>query len=1135
MPADADDGFVDDSDDAEERGGGGGDNDAASSSSASSSASYFSDSELFMSDSDDDRGGGGQTTSSGDRNSAPWSSRGPCLWSQLDLEDMDVQAARLASLSLTAASAQQGSDGDGQTSEEERTKAGAAIHAVAAAAAGDDFSVAHTDLLQLGELDAQRLTLVRPDNGAAVDDGASTDAAAEPPPPPGRKLSAAARPRVMSTSVPPGLASAPTADLQPSQGNAAEALTSAVSPASPAFDPVAYMWHVHRDTPFADVKRGQAMLETSLARQNDMLRRLVKANFDRFIRCRDTIADISAKLAVTERDFFGGDDGKQGADSNAMVSALRGWKGAVDEEFSTLLSLQKRLDHLKSLQASMARRRALFQFPETIRELAIACKYEEVVSELGRARRMLVSQQTDYVLLWRMPSGISQLGSSEAGSSPRDQLISPRSQAKLEDQSDGKEQKRDPQQEEAEQQQQQQQQQVEEVGALEILLEDVEEAASALAEGLRCALSLGAHGDMPDNQTAVSLSAQEAVRAAMLLYQIEIAPGFAGVLPANAPVATSDPIEVHLHARAANCVRALRDAFRVEDNGDSKVSFDATSVDRDLGVRMVTSVSAVDRACELLSWHLEGLWAVHSTFISRDAVREAWGNASAEDGTSGLKGLRSWKSLRSKLVTNIASNDDKAESVARYFHHRPKPSPREFYEKCVVDAVALCSEAFAEGVVEHITTIRSAGLALLEADAVSATLATSREEGGSEAMARAVANLSVVLDAVHRTSVLLTEAAERLPSPSGGDSDSTRPGLSEAHARLAVLAGASAGTLCDLASSFAVLRVEYLHRIALQDATTAPQHEGDQPAAGLSEVASSLRDCVRWDRLLDRVSHSDEDPEAKSRAIPYGGTLALTLHCFDVALDLSASAYPAIGILKHWHDILGKASSAGQELTRVMSAKGMLSPIVDILPPSTFERLQLHARATTRVLPRLPELSKRDRVSMYSARWHAAHLHILGTLRETLQSLADNATKSDTIDAARTRMLCILDAAATASRSADRLTALCLYTDVPYRRSLQAAQHEQAEDGSTSSSWQASLCSHVSSLPANLVPLPCSHALWNAPRDARTVSKVAKQLEKLEANLAATIQRVFGGASSDSAEHVSAALAHARGISRLVR
>ena len=178
MLADADDGFVDDSDDAEERGGGGGDNDAASSSSASSSASYFSDSELFMSDSGDDRGGGGQTTSSGDRNSAPWSSRGPCLWSQLDLEDMDVQAARLASLSLTAASAQQGSDGDGQTSEEERTKAGAAIHAVAAAAAGDDFSVAHTDLLQLGELDAQRLTLVRPDNGAAVDDGRSSRTAA---------------------------------------------------------------------------------------------------------------------------------------------------------------------------------------------------------------------------------------------------------------------------------------------------------------------------------------------------------------------------------------------------------------------------------------------------------------------------------------------------------------------------------------------------------------------------------------------------------------------------------------------------------------------------------------------------------------------------------------------------------------------------------------------------------------------------------------------------------------------------------------------------------------------------------------------------------------------------------------------
>ena len=1030
--------------------------DGAAASDASASASeaseYFDDAELLLeSDSDDDGG------------AAVLRVVGPSKWSEVDVEDMDAAAARLASLSLTAAAAGSAESDDALLAK------GAAIHAAAAAASSlDDVSVANADLLQLGELDSQTLGLVRPGGGAPADaDGNANDEETVTASTRARKLSAAARPRVASVSAPPD-SNSNSANADPA--NAAEVLTRLVSPASPAFDPVAYVWHVHRETTFADIKAGQANLESSLARQTDLLRRLVKANFDRFIRCRDTIADISVKLADTERDFFGPDS------NDGVVGSLRGWKAAVDDEFATLLKLQERLDHLKRLQGSMARRRALFLFPDEVRSLALAGRYEEATSEVNRARRMLCSQQASSSAPLRTSSGMTQLsswsneGGSSAATSPRNHNATTASSGEEDE---------------------------EDCSAVGLLLDDVEQAASALAGGLRKALLLRG-----DETGSSALTPLEAVRAALLLYQLEVARDRGGVdVPAMAPVAEDDPLEVHINARADGCISALQAALRLdEQRGAPRTIAGATEC---LHASSSAAAVAVELACTLLETHLEGLWAVHATFAARDAVQEMWASehASASDG----KGARVWKTLRNSLKRSDTADSKGAEPTPRrYFEHMSRPKPREYYVQRISAAAVACADALVRGVAAQLATVREQGEALLTPPAVDATLLDGSAHGvtTATAMTHTVARCTLVLGALHRSAALLTGAAARLPASSDAGPDL---GFADVRIRLAALAKACAVLLGDFASSFAVLRAECLRQLA------------SSPASDLATAPATLWDCARWNRLLVRRSGGSEEHED---AVPYGGTLAITLHFFDAAIDLSAAARPAAGILAHWHAV--SDVDAGPVVTETL--RGALAPLPHILPPDTFAHLELHGRsASTRVLPRVADAvpASKDAVGAQMGRWQTAHLHVLAVLRDTLQALGDAASAvpdTDVVDmeAVRDRMLRVVNAAATAARSVGPVTALCLGSDVPSSLMAEwadvAAPREAAAE-----SWQSSVgasapaCRQLLGVAGGVWPL-VAVAPFAPPRDdpARASRLVGKQLSSLSASLSGAFARVFG-------------------------
>jgi len=166
---------------------------------------------------------------------------------------------------------------------------------------------------------------------------------------------------------------------------------------SDAFDPLAYLSTVHRDTPLSKLRAGLEHLQADAGARRGAVAALVRDNFERFISCKTTIDDVLSTLRRSEGGGAAAAAPRRGeraqphpsGQTAAMEAACAAVQAEAAKVLLPLLQRQAQADGVRAVLALLRRQRSLFSLPA---RLAAAAQRGDVHAALRewRAARELI-------------------------------------------------------------------------------------------------------------------------------------------------------------------------------------------------------------------------------------------------------------------------------------------------------------------------------------------------------------------------------------------------------------------------------------------------------------------------------------------------------------------------------------------------------------------------------------------------------------------------------------------------------------------------------------------------------------------------------------------------------------------------
>lgn len=150
---------------------------------------------------------------------------------------------------------------------------------------------------------------------------------------------------------------------------------SALFASSDAFDPKKYLGNVHKGSSLEDLRRGLSFLKKQLNEGKDQRMLLVKENFERFIKCKNTIDDIHAKLQHNELH-----SSSEAASTVLLMQSLSDVKDKSNSIFQPLIERQHERENLQSLLSTFRRYQWFLEMPTTLETHLNNRKNDQVVS-----------------------------------------------------------------------------------------------------------------------------------------------------------------------------------------------------------------------------------------------------------------------------------------------------------------------------------------------------------------------------------------------------------------------------------------------------------------------------------------------------------------------------------------------------------------------------------------------------------------------------------------------------------------------------------------------------------------------------------------------------------------------------------
>lgn len=152
---------------------------------------------------------------------------------------------------------------------------------------------------------------------------------------------------------------------------------------SEKFDPRFFLARIHQHTSAQDLEAAGGALKRDLQRRKELLKRLVKENFDCFISCKNTIDDIHLKLQQIE-------SAKEGTGTVHLNDAIVEVDVVAKRAFAPLLERQAQVERIRSVQGMLQRFRTLFNLPSMIRANISKGEYDLAIREYKKAKSLVL-------------------------------------------------------------------------------------------------------------------------------------------------------------------------------------------------------------------------------------------------------------------------------------------------------------------------------------------------------------------------------------------------------------------------------------------------------------------------------------------------------------------------------------------------------------------------------------------------------------------------------------------------------------------------------------------------------------------------------------------------------------------------
>lgn len=152
------------------------------------------------------------------------------------------------------------------------------------------------------------------------------------------------------------------------------------------FDPQDYLAKLHAGTGRDGLQRGLENLQKQLAEGNTARMALVKDNFERFIKCKNTIDDVRLKLQQNELDRSA-----EAANTELLREALCAAREEALAVFQPLIERQRKAERLRSFCDAFRKHRWFFEMPHDMLEMTREHDSERVISSYRKARAFMAS------------------------------------------------------------------------------------------------------------------------------------------------------------------------------------------------------------------------------------------------------------------------------------------------------------------------------------------------------------------------------------------------------------------------------------------------------------------------------------------------------------------------------------------------------------------------------------------------------------------------------------------------------------------------------------------------------------------------------------------------------------------------
>eukprot|EP00457_Paulinella_chromatophora_P000901 gb/GEZN01000902.1/.p1 GENE.gb/GEZN01000902.1/~~gb/GEZN01000902.1/.p1 ORF type:complete len:1126 (+),score=235.22 gb/GEZN01000902.1/:95-3472(+) len=154
------------------------------------------------------------------------------------------------------------------------------------------------------------------------------------------------------------------------------------------FNAILFLTETHKDTPYADLKRGLVTLQQAVKNKSGDVQQLVREHFAQYVSCKDTIERIHLTI---KSEVSSTDPGKAGR----LLSQLSKIEAMSRDGYKELLERKQKADKARSVLAVLEKWRFLFDLPGQIHQNILDEEYSKVVHDYKRAMALKIDAKAN--------------------------------------------------------------------------------------------------------------------------------------------------------------------------------------------------------------------------------------------------------------------------------------------------------------------------------------------------------------------------------------------------------------------------------------------------------------------------------------------------------------------------------------------------------------------------------------------------------------------------------------------------------------------------------------------------------------------------------------------------------------------